>query len=182
MPRFGYIATKQKQPHFSGYEPSMKLPTFTLKHLTDLEALKEFHEELSLKEALPVTLRHTKTSKGIHHRGRHRLSTKSRIVSPPSKEIDQRHLKGILCQPRERFPEYPSHIRPLRGDQKRTPSHTSFTKISRKIVNTSALEALNETYEERDDYIIVFRVLSKQEIQDFATITHEIRGIYTVPF
>jgi hypothetical protein len=38
------------------------------------------------------------------------------------------------------------------------------------------LEAGNERFEERSDYVIVLRVLSKEEIQAYAVKTQEIRG------
>ena len=44
------------------------------------------------------------------------------------------------------------------------------------LVNPAALEAAHERYEERSDYVIVLRVLSKEDIQKFADKTKEIRG------
>jgi hypothetical protein len=43
-------------------------------------------------------------------------------------------------------------------------------------MNPAALEAGNERFEERSDYVIVLRVSSKEEIQTYAIKTQEIRG------
>ncbi|KAJ5851770.1 uncharacterized protein N7529_011155 [Penicillium soppii] len=50
-----------------------------------------------------------------------------------------------------------------------------WTKIDRRLVNPEALEAGNERFEERSDYVIVLRVLTKEEIQLYAVKTQEIR-------
>ena len=51
-----------------------------------------------------------------------------------------------------------------------------WTKISRRMVNPEALEAGKERYEEREDFVIVLRVLTKEEIQAYAIATQQIRG------
>jgi hypothetical protein len=43
-------------------------------------------------------------------------------------------------------------------------------------VNPEALIAGNEPFEERSNYVIVLRVLMKEEIQAYAVKTQEIRG------
>lgn len=50
------------------------------------------------------------------------------------------------------------------------------TKIGRRLINPAALQAGNERFEERSDYVIVLRMLSKEEIQTYAIKTQEIRG------
>lgn len=59
------------------------------------------------------------------------------------------------------------------------PPDAKWTKISRKLVNTEALERGREKYELRDEFVIVLRVLSREEIQDYADTTEEIRGLST---
>jgi hypothetical protein len=49
-------------------------------------------------------------------------------------------------------------------------------------VNPAALEAGQERFEERPEYVIVLRVLSKEEIQAYAVKTQEIRGTFASPF
>ncbi|OJJ48358.1 hypothetical protein ASPZODRAFT_1572761 [Penicilliopsis zonata CBS 506.65] len=88
--------------------------------------------------------------------------------------------KGILKRPRERFPEEPNPVRegvaPLKDAHKNgIPPGARWTKIDRRLVNPAALEAAHERFEERSDYVIVLRVLTKEEIQGFAVKTQEIR-------
>ncbi|KAJ5794930.1 hypothetical protein N7457_001529 [Penicillium paradoxum] len=90
--------------------------------------------------------------------------------------------KGILKAPREAFPEEPNPVRegvaPLKDATKQgIPPGARWTKIDRRLVNPEALVAGNERFEERSDYVIVLRVLSKEEIQQYAVKTQEIRDI-----
>ncbi len=57
------------------------------------------------------------------------------------------------------------------------PTNARWTKISRVLVNPEALEQSHERFEERDDYVIVLRVVTKEEIEKLATKTREIRGM-----
>lgn len=103
--------------------------------------------------------------------------------SPSAKEPDA-PPKGILKRPRDKFPEEPNPVRegvaPLKDAHKKgIPPGARWTKIDRRLVNPAALEASQERFEERPDYVIVLRVLSKEEIQAYAVKTHEIRGTTT---
>lgn len=104
-----------------------------------------------------------------------------RVVSPPREKSEEKPVKGILRQPREKFPEDPAPIRegvaPLRDAKKDgIPPDARWTKISRKLVNPEALEAGKERYEAREDFVIVLRVLSRDEVQGYAEITQRIRA------
>lgn len=104
-----------------------------------------------------------------------------RVVSPPRDKVEEKRVKGILRTPREKFPEDPSPIRegvaPLKDAKKDgVPPDARWTKISRKLVNPAALEAGKERFEERDDFVIVLRVLSRDEVQGYAEVTERIRG------
>lgn len=110
-----------------------------------------------------------------------------RVVSPPREKPEVKPVKGILRQPRPQFPEDPSPIRegvaPLKDAKKDgVPPDARWTKISRKLVSPAALEAGKERYEARDDFVIVLRVLSRDEVQGYAEITQKIRCVYPVPF
>ncbi|KAE8378606.1 hypothetical protein BDV26DRAFT_188777 [Aspergillus bertholletiae] len=88
--------------------------------------------------------------------------------------------KGILKTPTDKFPEEPNPVRegvaPLKDAHKKgIPPGARWTKIDRRLVNPAALEAGRERFEERPDYVIVLRVLSKEEIQAYAVKTQEIR-------
>jgi hypothetical protein len=105
-----------------------------------------------------------------------------RVVSPPHEKKEDKPLKGILKQPSVKFPEEPNPIRegvaPHKEDKKlkEVPSGARWTKINRKIVNPEALEIGKERFELRDDFVIVLRVLSKEEIQTYANATQVLRG------
>jgi len=105
-----------------------------------------------------------------------------RVVSPPRDKDDKKPIKGILKQPKPQFPEEPNPIRegvaPHKDDKTKTdvPSGARWTKISRKMVNPEALTIGKERFEVRDDFVIVLRVLSKEEIQAYAAATATLRG------
>ena len=106
-----------------------------------------------------------------------------RLVSPPKDNSDDKPLKSILKQPRVRFPEEANPIRegvaPHKEDKKlkEAPAGARWTKINRKIVNPEALTVGKERFEVRDDFVIVLRVLSKEEIQAYAAATQVLRGL-----
>ncbi|MCJ1392589.1 hypothetical protein MMC18_005459 [Xylographa bjoerkii] len=104
-----------------------------------------------------------------------------RVVSPARDDKPEMKPKGILRPPREKFPEDPAPVRegvaPLKdAGKKGIPPNARWTKIDRKLVNPEALDQGNERYEERIDYVIVLRVLTKEEIEAYAERTQEIRG------
>ncbi|CAG8981079.1 hypothetical protein HYALB_00013344 [Hymenoscyphus albidus] len=105
-----------------------------------------------------------------------------RVVSPPrAAKVEEKPVKGILRQPREKFPEDPDPIRegvaPLKDAKKDgVPPDARWTKINRKLVNPEALELGKERYEARDDFVIVLRVLSRDEVQGYAEVTQKLRA------
>lgn len=62
------------------------------------------------------------------------------------------------------------------ANKKGIPPGARWTKIDRRLVNPEALEKSNERFEERQDFVIVLRVLTKEEIQKLADRTRDIRG------
>jgi hypothetical protein len=109
------------------------------------------------------------------------LERQPRLVSPPREKAEEKPVKGILRQPRERFPEDPAPVRegvaPLKDAKKDgIPPDARWTKISRKLVNPEALELGKERYEAREDFVIVLRVLSRDEVQGYAEVTQKLRG------
>ncbi|EJP67049.1 uncharacterized protein BBA_04342 [Beauveria bassiana ARSEF 2860] len=105
----------------------------------------------------------------------------ARVVSPPRDRRDDKPLKGILKQPSASFPEEANPIRegvaPHKEDKKlkEVPPGARWTRINRRIVNPEALRVGQERFEERDDFVIVLRVLSKEEIQAYAAATQVLR-------
>lgn len=104
-----------------------------------------------------------------------------RVVSPPRDKDDKKPIKGILKPPKPQFPEEPNPIRegvaPHKADKSKAdvPPGARWTKISRALVNPDALTIGKERFEVRDDFVIVLRVLSKEEIQAYATATAQLR-------
>ncbi|UPX13922.1 uncharacterized protein EKO05_0004417 [Ascochyta rabiei] len=90
-------------------------------------------------------------------------------------------VKGILRKPTEKFPEEPGPVREgiarreSQPEGKEIPTGARWTKIDRRLVNPEALEEAEERFEECQDYNIVLRILTKQEIQKLADRTHTIR-------
>jgi hypothetical protein len=105
-----------------------------------------------------------------------------RVVPPPNEPAEKKPLKGILKPPKPQFPEEPNPVRegvaPHKDDKTKAnvPPGARWTKISRKMVNPEALTIGKERFEVRDDFVIVLRVLSKEEIQAYATATQQLRG------
>ncbi|KAH6854988.1 hypothetical protein B0I37DRAFT_363604 [Chaetomium sp. MPI-CAGE-AT-0009] len=105
-----------------------------------------------------------------------------RLVPPPKDAVvDKKPIKGILKQPKVQFPEEPNPVRegvaPHKDDKSKNnvPTGARWTKISRKMVNPEALKIGKERFEVRDDFVIVLRVLSKEEIQAYAAATATLR-------
>ncbi|KAK8022470.1 hypothetical protein PG993_013237 [Apiospora rasikravindrae] len=102
--------------------------------------------------------------------------TNPRLEQPP------RHppLKGILKKPTSDFPDPPDFIREGVAPRKRPetqpiPPGARWTKISRKLVDPEALATGKERFEVRDDFVIVLRVLTREEIQAYASATAQLR-------
>ncbi|EQB57938.1 hypothetical protein CGLO_01871 [Colletotrichum gloeosporioides Cg-14] len=136
------------------------------------------------KRESPVTVPSTESTRD-DSRGREATPPQGdekqvRVVSPPRDKSDSKPLKGILKAP-SKFPEEDNPIRegvaPHKDDKKlkEVPPGARWTKISRKIVNPEALTVGKERFEVRDDFVIVLRVLSKEEIQAYAAATQVLR-------
>lgn len=103
------------------------------------------------------------------------------ILPPLTSSYRTSERKSILRQPTKRFPEEAHPVRegvaPLKLGKRGVPEGAKWTKIDRRLVNPEALDLGNERYEERADFVIVLRVLSKDEIEQYALKTQEIRGM-----
>lgn len=64
------------------------------------------------------------------------------------------------------------------GTKKSIPPWARWTKIDQKLVSPQALEEAHERFEERSEYVIVLRVLTREEIEAYAVRTQEIRGMW----
>lgn len=146
---------------------------------TNTEDLKALKEALDSKETIP------KTEIKSDRRPRDPLvnteSRRLRVVSPPRHDVEIKSIKSIVRRPREMFPDEPTPTREgvaLVKDAKkdRIPPDARWTKISRNLVSPEALESGKERFEAREDFVIVLRVLSRDEVQGYAKVTERIRG------
>ncbi|KAI9755688.1 MAG: hypothetical protein M4579_004186 [Chaenotheca gracillima] len=120
---------------------------------------------------------------GHPHDRPERSTNRVRVVSPPGEKESKAPIKGILRQPREKFPEDPAPIRegvaPLKdkdGEKNNSiPAKAKWTKIARKLVSPAALEEGNERFEVRDDHVVVLRVLKREDIEAYAARSQQIR-------
>jgi hypothetical protein len=107
-----------------------------------------------------------------------------RVVSPSrgGDKDGRKPIRGILKQPKPKFPEEANPIRegvaPHKDDKTKgqVPPGARWTRVNRRMVNPEALTIGKERFEIRDDFVIVLRVLSKEEIQAYATATAQLRG------
>jgi len=105
-----------------------------------------------------------------------------RLVSPPRDEETRKPLRGILKAPKTKFPEEENPIRegvaPHKDDKTKqsAPNGARWTKVARKLVNPDALTIGKERFEVRDDFVIVLRVLSREEIEAYTSATAQLRG------
>ena len=119
---------------------------------------------------------------GEEEAGQDDRAARLQLVEPSTSDEPEPKPKGILKPARQvPFPEDPNPTRegvaPLKdAGKKGIPPGARWTKINRMLVNPAALEAAHERYEEREEYVIVLRVLSREEIQKYADDTKEIRG------
>ncbi|RSM16036.1 hypothetical protein CEP52_000543 [Fusarium oligoseptatum] len=171
-----------------------------LRHLRDqLATLKTTEKEKDKDKETPVVIETRTRSSSPTREPRNipeaksskdlRASPDSRLSPSPKEEIRGRETQqtppeekqGILKQPKVSFPEEPNPIRegvaPHKEDKKarEAPPGAKWTKISRKVVNPEALTIGKERFEVRDDFVIVLRVLSKEEIQAYASATQVLR-------
>jgi hypothetical protein len=106
----------------------------------------------------------------------------TRSVQPVSLRQKINYSKASFVPPREKFPEQSEPIRegvaPLKDAKKDgIPPDARWTKIRRKLVNPEALEIGKERFEAREDFVIVLRVLSRDEVQAYADATKRVRGL-----
>jgi hypothetical protein len=101
----------------------------------------------------------------------------------PESPKDKAPVKGILKQPTPNFPEEAASDRKgiaphwIEKDKTDVPAWARWTKISRKMVNPEALTIGKERFEIKDDFVVVLRVLTKEEIQAYADTTAKLRGM-----
>ena len=97
----------------------------------------------------------------------------------PRRQASERgHYKSSITRKtsRERVrPSKPPNDGPSDDSRKRL-SGARWTKISRTLVNPEALELAKENFEEKGDYCLVLRMVTKDEVAVLVEKTREIRG------
>ncbi|KAI1392320.1 uncharacterized protein F4822DRAFT_125220 [Hypoxylon trugodes] len=145
---------------------------------------KPASKERSPEKDVSASVEYTPAESREESRGREVTTTSEkqvRVVSPPREKSESKPIKGILKTPSVKFPEDQNPIRegvaPHKDDKtkKNVPPGARWTKVNRKLISPAALEG-KERFEVRDEFVIVLRVLSKEEIQEFATRTAQIRA------
>jgi len=146
---------------------------------TNPEDLKALKEALNSKETAPKTEIKSdgRPRDPLTETENHRL----RAVSPPRHDVENKPVKSILRRSQETFTDDPTPtsegVAPVKDAKKdRIPPDVRWTKISRNLVSPEALEYGKERFEAREDFVIVLRVLSRDEVQAYANVTESIRG------
>lgn len=101
--------------------------------------------------------------------------------SEPQRQVPDGPQDSVLA----RFPEGPNPIpegvAPLKDSkQDIIPPNARWTKISRKLVAPEVLELGKERFEVRDEFLIVLRILSRDQVQKYAESTHRMRSKYKI--
>ena len=178
-------------------------PTSTLAYIMPAyKVFEDIEKRFGIPPSLPTEIEQDRPRRRHHHYSRTQdkdsfnesslfSSDTDSYASPPrivpvatSTEkftVSKEPLKTILRPPRVAFPK---DLAPLRegvaclkdADKKGIPLNARWTKIARKLVNPEALDMGGERYEERMDYVIVLRVLTKKEVEQYAIKTQEIRA------
>ncbi|ORY02187.1 hypothetical protein BCR34DRAFT_88313 [Clohesyomyces aquaticus] len=99
---------------------------------------------------------------------------------PPAPSYVSEEINSTLDLAREPVdnlddPKEPSSLNVRSSIGKEIPPDATWTKIDRRLVNPEALQEAKESWEERDDCLIVLRILTHDEIQKLADRTREIR-------
>lgn len=102
---------------------------------------------------------------------------KDTVIKRPSARTNRSELQGIFNRYREApvVEPLPMHTLTQNDLVREPPPGAKWTKISRILVNPEALEQAGEIFEEREDSVIVFGLLTRDEIEHLAEITEQIQ-------
>ncbi|KAI0847608.1 hypothetical protein F5Y00DRAFT_112599 [Daldinia vernicosa] len=195
IPEDSIPATRRRRRNSSTFDPTDTVDLLDVKaELAAKEDQDKTKEKPTAKEAVSdkettrsASVERMSTGSREESRGRDNITAAERekqvrVVSPPREKSDQKPIKGILKPPSAKFPEDQNPIRegvaPHKDDKtkKGVPPGARWTKINRKLINPAALENGKERFEVRDDFVIVLRVLTKEDIQKYANDTAKIRA------
>lgn len=105
-------------------------------------------------------------------------------ASPFSPAQGVQPCRPALRAPTVQFPEDPDFIHPgvFNTSVGYIPEGARWTKIRRDLIDPEILNHRRERYEQIDDHIIVFRVLTRDEVQQYAEATQDLRAQQRMPF
>ncbi|KAL8746545.1 MAG: hypothetical protein Q9184_007731 [Pyrenodesmia sp. 2 TL-2023] len=110
------------------------------------------------------------------------MNSDSERERPLSMTGFEEHLfapKSILRAPRNTFSKDPAPVRegvaPLK-DASKEGIPARWTKVDRKFIDREVLDAAHERYESKGEYLLVLRVLTKEEIEHYAARTQALRN------
>ncbi|KAL9593638.1 MAG: hypothetical protein Q9219_007460 [cf. Caloplaca sp. 3 TL-2023] len=112
-----------------------------------------------------------------------KIQEKPLLESRAGPRIALKRAKPALREPSKYFPEDPDFVRPGVASSKDCrsdsgiPEKARFTKIMRRLVSPAALERGRERFEVGDGFVIVLRVLKRDEIEQYASVTQTIREL-----
>ncbi|CAO1596949.1 hypothetical protein XANCAGTX0491_000776 [Xanthoria calcicola] len=100
-----------------------------------------------------------------------------RRSSPPSLSQEVQPGKSAMRSPTEKFPENLDFIRPGVATSKDSgvSSKALRTRIRRELVDPEVLDRGRERYEKNEDFVVILRGLTREEIQEYATQTQKLR-------
>jgi hypothetical protein len=93
--------------------------------------------------------------------------------------------KSILRHPTPKFPEDPNYVRegvglPQRSLGDRVPEDARVTILDKRDFDITAIRWLVPRCEERQDHVVVFKVLDDKDIKVFSNLTATFRGMPTI--
>ena len=137
-----------------------------------IEEAKRIHDEIKQKEA--IARGRSQSRSRSRSRGRRsspvQLGLPSQPPVPPGQEGSGPRIEEV--EERLRSQIELGEIKP------NVAQGANWTKISCETVNPEALVIGKERFEVQDDFVIVLRALSKEEIQAYASATVILRGMY----
>ncbi|KAF2750319.1 hypothetical protein M011DRAFT_465087 [Sporormia fimetaria CBS 119925] len=103
-----------------------------------------------------------------------KASSSASSLSSDDEDYARQRRKGRAEEAGSSTVHHPRPTSPDHTQSKPIPPGTRWTKIDRRLVSPQALDEAKEQYEERSSHVVVFRFLSKEEIQDLAVQTGKI--------
>ena len=132
------------------------------------------------RRGMPEPVHSTKAADNEHqdqHKGRHPdvVHKDEQIMHAATNDGDSLHQGEDGQLQKSHVPAIPSWNSSDSNGSTRSvvPPSARWTKISKDLVDTTVLDDADERYEEKTDEVVVFRLLTKEEIDHYTFQTHE---------